>query len=190
MLFRSAYQVTASDATQQSTGTVTHSGDLNIRGEIICQQTISALGNLTAGGHLSIQGSIMAQGMVPATGGEPLPHMITGIFPGLGLMVDTVGTIEIGSTMPIIIDSAMNTLITAPTNIINGVTAINGATSILGATAITGMTQITGILDVSGNILTQGDMIGASGATLDTHVHVVPGIMPGPSTTVTLPAVG
>jgi hypothetical protein len=100
-----AIQHTASDVVHQSTGDLTVSGNLNVRGDVKCQQTVSALGNLTAGGHLSIIGSIMAQGMVTETGGEPLPHIITGIFPGLGLMVDTVGAIEMGTPVGFLVEA-------------------------------------------------------------------------------------
>lgn len=100
-----AHQATASDVVHQSTGDLTVSGNLNVRGDVLCQQTVSALGNLTAGGHLSVTGSIMAQGMVPETGGEPLPHIITGIFPGIGLLVDTVGAIEMATPVGILAEA-------------------------------------------------------------------------------------
>lgn len=90
-----AYNVVANDVQHQAVNEVSHSGNLNVRGDIYCQQSISALGNLTAGGHLSVQGSLQVEGAVPATGGEPLPHMISGIFPGAGMIVDTVGAIAL-----------------------------------------------------------------------------------------------
>lgn len=112
------HQTTASSTISQAVEDLTVSGNLNVRGDILGQQTISALGNLTAGGHLSIQGSINATGGIPQTGGEPLPHTISGVFPGLGLMINTVGAVDI--------TSGTGTLITAPTNEIAGPLTVVG----------------------------------------------------------------
>ena len=100
-----AFNVTADDVEHESVNEITHSGNLNIRGDIICQQSVRALGNLTAGGHLSVQGSLMAEGLIPATGGEPLPHLISGICPGVGMIVSTVGAIEVASATAIVAEA-------------------------------------------------------------------------------------
>lgn len=120
--------INASEINLGATDAVYVDCDLNVRGDIIGQQSVSAYGNLTAGGHLGIQGSINAIGGVPQFGGSPLPHVITG----------TVFSVA----CPII------TLV--------GVTSITGATTIDGATTITGDTGITGDLTVTGNSILDG----------------------------------
>lgn len=135
--------------------------DLTVNGDIGCNQSIKALGNITA------TENIMGLAGVRTTGSL------------------LVGPIATGPTIPAPLVNFVTPLMS-----VLGPVAVVGATTITGETVITGMTNVIGILDVTGNILTQGDVIGASGATLDTHIHVVPGIMSGPSSTVTLPAVG
>lgn len=143
------HQATASDVVHQSTGELTVSGNLNVRGDILCQQTVSALGNLTAGGHLSITGSIMAEGSIPQTGGEPLPHIISGIFPALGMMVDTIGPIEVGTPSFILAEAGLGIEMTAgaTVDIISG-----GATTIDAGAAVEIVAGGLASLDAAGAV--------------------------------------
>lgn len=150
-------KTTASDVKQQSTGDLTISGNLNVRGDVNCQQTVHALGNLTAGGHLSIQGSIMALGAVPDTGGTPLPHIISGMCPGIGLVIDTLGVIDVTTATAI--------AVTAGAAI--GVTAGAGMVLTAGGTmALSASTPITMSPDIKVGVI-----------TFLTHKHG--GVMPG-----------
>ena len=60
-------------------GSVFVNSDLNVRGAINGQQSISAFGNLTAGGHLGVQGSLNVVGGKTYAGGPILPHIVRGI---------------------------------------------------------------------------------------------------------------
>lgn len=102
-----AVKATATDVHHESTGDLTVSGNLTVCGKILGQTSIHANHNLTAGGHLSITGSLNAKGLIPTTGGEPLPHIITGMFPTLGMMIDTVGPIQVASAEAVAVEAGM-----------------------------------------------------------------------------------
>ena len=185
--------VVASEINLSAEDAVYIDGDLSVRGDINCQQTVSAFGNLNAGGHLGIQGSLnvlggptMADPLIP-----PLPHIITGLCPELGMIIQTLGLITasaaeggvyVTSTLgpiaisspaaPILITSGPMVAITTAITKITSITSITGVTSIVGATSITGVTSIQGATNITGVCIATGDIRAGGGSTgLLTHIH-------------------